>query len=96
MRVGLVTDFHNHAAELTAALLVFRAHGVDQVVTIGDTCDVFSWCAGAGEVAALLAGCSAVGVWGNLDFTLGRKVPAPVRERYPSAVLDVMSRMDLR
>ena len=85
MRIGLVTDVHNHAAELAGALAAFRTRGVDQVVTIGDTCDAFGRGDGAGEVASLLDGCSAVGVWGNHDFTLCRDVPEAVRDRYPPA-----------
>src|SRR5262245_30424091 len=96
MRLGLVTDVHNHAAELAAALAAFRDRGVDQVVTIGDTCDAFGRGDGAAEVAALLDGCSAIGVWGNHDFTLCRDVPAAVRDRYSPLVLDVMARMQPR
>ena len=96
MRLGLVTDIHNHAAELSAALSLFRDRGVDQVVTIGDTCDAFGRGEGAGAVASLLADCSAVGVWGNHDFTLCRDVPVAVRDRYPPVVLDVMARMEPR
>jgi hypothetical protein len=96
VRFGLVTDVHNHAAELAAALSVFRARGVDRVVTLGDTCDAFGRGEGAGAVAALLADCSAVGVWGNHDFTLCRDVPAAVTDRYPPVVLDVMARMEPR
>jgi hypothetical protein len=96
MRLGLVTDVHNHAAELAGALAAFRNRGVDQVVTIGDTCDAFGRGDGAGEVASLLDGCSAVGVWGNHDFTLCRDVPTAARDRYPPVVLDVMARMQPR
>lgn len=96
MRLGLVTDVHNHAAELSAALSAFRDRRVDQVVTIGDTYDAFCRGDGSGKVAALLADCSAVGVWGNHDFTLCRNVPAVVRDRYPSVALDVMARMEPR
>lgn len=96
MRLGLVTDVHNHAAELAAALALFRDREVDRVVTIGDTCDAFGRGTGAPAVAALLAECSAAGVWGNHDFTLCRDVPAPVRARYPPEVLDVMTRMEPR
>jgi hypothetical protein len=96
MRLGLVTDVHNHAAGLAAALAVFRERGVEQVVTIGDTCDAYARDTGAGEVAALLDACGAVGVWGNHDFTLCRDVSAEVRGRFPPAVLDVMARMQPR
>lgn len=96
MRLGLITDVHNHAAELATALASFRERGVDQVVTIGDTCDAFGRDDGAGRVAALLAECGAVGVWGNHDFTLCRDVTAAVRGRYLPDVLDVMGRMQPR
>jgi predicted phosphodiesterase len=93
MRLGLATDVHNHAAELAGALRLFREHGVDQVVVIGDTCDAFARPDGAAEVARLLAGCGAVGVWGNHDFTLCRDVTPEVRARYPEPVLAFMARM---
>src|SRR5262245_34147003 len=96
MRLGLVTDVHNHAAELAAALASFRDRGVDRVITLGDTCDAFGRGDGAGEVASLLDECSAVGVWGNHDFTLCRNVPAAVRGRYPPLALAVMGRMEPR
>ena len=96
MRLGLVTDIHNHAAELRRALALFREHGVDQVVTIGDTCDAFSTDRGADDVAALLDGCAAVGVWGNHDFTLCRDTPERIRQRTSPHVLNVMARMQPR
>src|SRR5688572_29598193 len=91
MRLGLVTDIHNHAAELARALELFRERGIDQVVTIGDTCETFG--AGVAEVASLLREWGAVGVWGNHDFTLCHDVPERVRERHTPMVLDVMSKM---
>lgn len=96
MRLGLVTDVHNHCAELAVALELFRAQSVGQIISIGDTCDAFGRGDGASEVADLMDRCSAVGVWGNHDFTLCRDVPNAVRVRYPPAVLGVMSRMQPR
>jgi hypothetical protein len=96
MRLGLVTDVHNHAAPLARALDLFSAHGVDQVVTIGDTCDAFGREDGAAEVAALLHARGAVGVWGNHDFTLCGDVSAAVRSRYPAEVLEFMAGMQPR
>lgn len=96
MRLGLVTDIHNHAAELARALELFRERGVEQVVTIGDTLDAFAGGGGAAEVAALLQECGAIGVWGNHDFTFCREVPERVRVRHPQMVLDVMARMQPR
>lgn len=96
MRLGLVTDVHNHAAELARALLLFRNHAVEQVITIGDTCDAFGRQDGAAEVATLLKGCGAVGVWGNHDICLCRNVPRAAQERYGEAVLDFMLTMQPR
>lgn len=93
MRINLVADVHNHVAELANALAEFRKRGVDQVVTLGDTCDAFSRGDAAGEVTSLLNACSAVGVWGNHDFTLCRDVPTAAREDYSAAVLEVMATM---
>lgn len=96
MRIGLVTDIHSHAAELTRALELFRAEGVEQVVTLGDTVDAFSSGEGAPEVTALLAGVNAVGVWGNHDFSLCRETPPRVRDRFDPAVLEFMATMQPR
>ena len=96
MRLGLVTDVHNHATELAAALDQFRRRGVDRVVTIGDTGDVFGRGDGLPEVARLLDGCGAVGVWGNHDFSLCRDVPDDLRDRFPPDALAVMARMEPR
>ena len=42
MRIGLVTDIHDHAEPLSRALGLFRQRGVDRVVTLGDSCDAFT------------------------------------------------------
>lgn len=91
MRLGLLTDIHNHCAELRRALDLFRAHGVEQVVTIGDACDAFAPPRGAAEVISLLSACGAVGVWGNHDFGLCRDVPARRRAQFGPAALAFMS-----
>jgi predicted MPP superfamily phosphohydrolase len=72
MRLGLVTDIHGRAAELAIALRLFRDHDVDQVVSIGDAFDAFAYHDREAEIAALLQGCGAVGVWGNHDFGVCR------------------------
>jgi hypothetical protein len=96
MRLGLVTDVHNHAAFLFRALTLFRETEVDQIVTIGDTHDAFSSGEGADQVAALLDECGATGVWGNHDFTLCRDVPERIRARCTTFLLQVMARMQPR
>lgn len=93
MRLGLVTDIHNDFANLTRALKAFRAHRVDQVVTIGDSCDAFAPPDGADEVASLLDQCGAIGVWGNHDFHLCREVSDFCQGRFAPATFDFMHKL---
>ncbi len=93
MRLGLVTDVHNAHAELAKALELFRVRQVDQVVTIGDTCDAFAPPEGCDEVASLLSECGAIGVWGNHDFGLCHEISDYCRERFGSATFDFMQQM---
>ena len=96
MRLGLVTDIHNHAANLRIALRIFRESAVNRIITLGDTCDAFSADGGADEVAALLDEYCVSGVWGNHDFTLCYDTPERIRARYSPSVLDVVGRMQPR
>lgn len=93
MRLGLLTDIHNDHERLSRALDKFHSLQVDQVITLGDTCDVFSPPDGADEVASLLASCGAIGVWGNHDFSLCRNVSDTCRNRFRLATLDFMRHM---
>ena len=94
MRIGLVTDIHNEADLLSRALAALEARGIDLLVTIGDTCDVFLPEGGTVEVATLLQERRAVGVWGNHDFVLCRDVDCRYLARYAgSPVLDFMAGM---
>jgi len=94
MRIGLVTDIHNEADALSRALAALEARGIDLLVTLGDTCDVFLPDGGIVEVATMLQERHAVGVWGNHDFVLCRKVDDRYLARYAgSPVLDFMAGM---
>lgn len=93
MRLGIVTDIHNDFANLSKAMEVFRQRGVDQVVTIGDTCDAFAPPDGADKFASLLHSCGAIGVWGNHDFHLCRNVSDFCRNRFAPATFDFMGTM---
>lgn len=96
MRLGLVTDVHNHAPELEAALRIFEDHDVDRILTLGDTIDAFNRDDGAEKVARMLSEREVIGVWGNHDFALCREVEDRHREAYSPHVLDVMSQMQPR
>ena len=91
MRIGLVTDIHDHVEPLARAVGLFRQRGVDLVVTLGDSCDAFSRHSRAAAVVELLRGASAVGVWGNHDLGLCHQVKERTRQRYPAPVLAFMA-----
>ena len=42
MRSGLVSDVHNRTVESTMELALFRERSIEQVLTIGGTCDAFA------------------------------------------------------
>jgi hypothetical protein len=96
MLLGLITDVHSHADELARALALFRRHGVDRVVTVGDTIDAFARSDGASAVASLLLDADAMGVWGNHDFGLRGDVTAEAQARFPPHVFEFMARMQPR
>jgi hypothetical protein len=88
MKLGLVTDIHENVEHLRAALDRFRKEQVDQVVMIGDVCEMGERIE---ETCRLLAEAKAVGVWGNHDYGLCVNQDEEMRARYPAAVLDYMA-----
>lgn len=88
MKLGLITDIHEHVEHLRTVLDHFRRENVEQVVMIGD---VFSTGERIEETCRLLAEANAVGVWGNHDFGFCVDVPDVVRSTYPTSVLDYMA-----
>jgi len=94
MRIGLVTDIHNDADSLARALTALNARGVDLMVSLGDTCDVFLPDGGIVQVATMLQQQHALGVWGNHDFVLSRNVDSRYLSRYAGTpILDFMAGM---
>lgn len=93
MRIGILADIHGDVESLTGALTEFRARGVDQVVSLGDACEMFGPDAGAREVVDLLRSAHAVGVWGNHDFGLCYEVEETVRQEAGSTVIEFMAGM---
>jgi len=59
MKLGLITDIHEHVEYLRTALDQFRRKGVEQVVVIGD---VFEMGVRIEETCQLLAGAKVIGV----------------------------------
>jgi len=95
MRIGLLADIHEDAANLRRALTEFRDCGVDQVVALGD---IVTWpdMEPVMEVIRLLQEARAIGVWGNHDVGLCVDVSEAVRRFWPPEVLDFMSTIQPR
>jgi len=96
MKLGLITDIHEHVENLRTALRRFNSERVDQIVVIGD---VFEMGERIEETCRLLFESKAIGVWGNHDFGLCVDPDAETREKYPATVIDFMGslrpRLDL-
>jgi hypothetical protein len=96
MKLGLITDIHEHVEHLQTALGRFQTERVDQIVLIGD---VFERGERIEETCRLLTEASCIGVWGNHDYGLCVKPDAEMRSRYGDEVIQFMTslrpRLDL-
>lgn len=93
MKLGLLTDIHEHVGHLRPALAQLRNEGVDQVVVIGD---LFELGSSLNETCRLLAEVNAIGVWGNHDFGLCVRPTDESRTRYSAEALRFMASLDPR
>lgn len=93
MKLGLLTDIHEHVAYLRTALDYFRRAQVDQVIVIGD---LFEQGRQMDETCRLLAEAKAIGVWGNHDFGLCVKQTDESRARYSADSLRFMASLNPR
>lgn len=87
MKLGLITDIHEHP-HLRTALSLFRNEDVEQVVVIGDVCEMGERIE---ETCRLLAEAKAIGVWGNHDFGLCVDLDDEIRQKYPAVVIEYMA-----
>ena len=88
MKLGLITDIHEHVEHLRTALGRFSSEMVDRIVTIGD---VFEMGQRIEEACQLLGQSRSVGVWGNHDFGFCCAPDDELRTRYPPVVIDYMA-----
>ena len=93
MKLGLITDIHEHIEHLQTALNRFQAECVDQVVVIGD---VFKMGERIEETCRLLAEAQAIGVWGNHDFGLCVEPKDEFRTKYGHIVIRFMTSLKPR
>lgn len=87
MKLGILTDIHEHVGNLRSALQNLQREQVDQIVIIGD---VFETGRQLNEACRLLADARAIGVWGNHDFGLCVDPTDESRMRYSSDALRFM------
>jgi hypothetical protein len=88
MKLGLITDIHEHVEYLRTALDCLGSEKVDQIVMMGD---VFETGQRIEETCQLLAESRSVGVWGNHDFGFCVAPEDDLRRRYPPVVIDYMT-----
>lgn len=91
MRLGLITDIHEHVADLELALAELDRRGVERIICLGD---VFQTGSAIRETVAMLAERRIAGVWGNHDFGLCSHPSALAssrRAQYAGPVLDYLA-----
>lgn len=88
MKLGLITDIHEHVGHLRKAIDQFRRASVEQIVVIGD---VFEMGVRIEETCRLLAEAKAIGVWGNHDFGFCVDLDDDIRAKYRPVVIDFMT-----
>jgi predicted phosphodiesterase len=93
MKLGLITDIHEQTQHLRTALSLFRKKDVEQVVVIGDVCEMGERIE---ETCRLLVAAKAIGVWGNHDFGLCVDLDDGIRQKYPSVVIEYMGSLKPR
>lgn len=91
MKVGLITDIHEHVGDLRLALAACDRHRVDRIICLGD---VFQSGEAIHETVSLLSQRNIAGVWGNHDFGLCSHPSALASSRrvhYVGPVLDYLA-----
>lgn len=88
MKLGLITDVHEHLDFLRIALDRLAREQVDQIVFIGDVVELAER---LDETCRLMAEAQVVGVWGNHDFGLCASPDEYVRTTYSKGVIDFMT-----
>jgi len=88
MKLGIITDVHEHVEHLVAALATFEQVGVDQIVVLGD---IFLLGEKTDQTCKLLADNNVVGVWGNHDFDFCVDHESAVQEGFDKTAVDFLA-----
>jgi hypothetical protein len=83
MKLGLITDIHEHVEHLRAALARLRRERVDKIFMLGDVVELGTRVA---ETCELLADANVVGVWGNHDYGFCVDPSLEMQLKYPPEV----------
>ena len=90
MKLGLLTDIHEHVELLAAALTQLQQERVERIVVIGDVVEMGTHLT---ETCRLLTEAGAIGVWGNHDYGLCVDPPLEMQQRYPAEVFEYLRRL---
>jgi hypothetical protein len=93
MKLGLISDIHEHVDHLRESLRFLQADGVDQIVMLGDIYETGHRIRPACE---LLAAARTVGVWGNHDYGLCVDPTAEMSNKYGDQVIAYMTSLKAR
>jgi hypothetical protein len=88
MKLGLISDVHEHDENLRECLRRLQAEGVDQIVMLGD---VYELGHRIQSTCELLAQSNGVGVWGNHDFGLCVDPTEDMRTKFGDDVMTYMT-----
>lgn len=89
MKLGLITDIHEHVEYLRAALHRLRHDAVEQIIFIGDA---FFTGERIEETVELLVQNNVIGVWGNHD----RGSPLTGNQQFSTIVMDFLANLKPR
>lgn len=85
MKIGILSDIHEHLDHLHGALRVFRQARVDRTILVGDVFD-------AGDriqpTVDMLRDAGVTGVWGNHDLGLACQPDEETRQRFHASIVD--------